>query len=65
MTPVFLGNRLALSLTYPPYFDSGSIHSTIDYNVLDLDFGKSFYPVESLQLRPVLGIRGGLDRTKL
>ena len=58
VTPVFLGNRLALSLMDPPYFDSGSVQSAIDYNVLDLDFGKSFCPVESLQLRPVLGLRG-------
>lgn len=58
VTPVFLGNRLALSLNDPPHFDSGSIRSVIDYNVLDLDIGKSFCPVESLQLRPVLGLRG-------
>jgi hypothetical protein len=58
VTPVFLGNRLALFLMDPPYFDTGSVQSAIDYNVLDLDFGKSFYPNESLQLRPVLGLRG-------
>jgi hypothetical protein len=58
VTPVFLGNRLALTLMDPPYFDSGSVRSVIDYNVLDLEFGKSFRPVESLQLRPVLGLRG-------
>lgn len=58
VTPVFLGNRLALFLMDPPYFDSGNVQSVIDYNVLDLDLHKSFYPAESLQLRPVLGLRG-------
>ena len=59
VTPVFLGNRMATSLVPKRhYFDDGTIQSTIDYNVLDLDFGKSFCPFESLQLRPVLGLRG-------
>ena len=59
VTPVFLGNRMAtLLVPSSNYFDSGSIHTTIDYNVVDLDFGKTFRPVESLQLRPVLGLRG-------
>jgi hypothetical protein len=58
VTPVFLGNRLSLFLMSPPYFDSGAVQSVIDYNVLDLDFGKSFCPVEFLQVRPVLGLRG-------
>ena len=58
VTPVFLGNRLSLFLMNPSNYDSGSVQSVIDYNVLDLDFGKSFCPVESLQVRPVLGLRG-------
>jgi hypothetical protein len=59
VTPVFLGNRMATPLVpQPNYFDDGSIQATIDYNVLDLDIGKSFCPIESLQLRPVLGLRG-------
>jgi hypothetical protein len=58
VTPVFLGNRMATSLVPSSYFDTGSIRTTIDYNVLDLDFGKTFRPVELLQLRPVLGLRG-------
>ena len=59
VTPVFLGNRMATFLVPSPnYFDDGNIHTTIDYNVLDLDFGKTFRPAESLQLRPVLGLRG-------
>ena len=59
VTPVFFGGRLAVpTLLDPPYFQSGRIRAAIDYNVLDLDFGKSFCPTESLQLRPVLGLRG-------
>ena len=59
VTPVFFGGREVV-LTSPTafFFQTGSIRSAIDYNVLDLDFGKSFHPVESLQLRPVVGLRG-------
>lgn len=59
LTPVFFGGRFAVpTLLDPPYFQDGNIRAAIDYNVLDLDFGKSFRPIESLQLRPVLGLRG-------
>jgi hypothetical protein len=58
VTPVFLGNRMSLFLMQPPYYDTTSIQSVIDYNVMDLDFGKTFCPIESLQVRPVLGLRG-------
>ena len=47
-----------MSRPTPFYFQSGNIRAAIDYNVLDLDFGKSFCPSESWQLRPVLGLRG-------
>ena len=60
VTPIFLGNRMAAMflLPQPNCFNDGNIQATIDYNVLDLDFGKSFSPFESLRLRPVLGVRG-------
>jgi len=59
LTPMFFGGRSAVpTLLDPPYFQDGSIRSAINYNVLDLDFSKSFCPVKSLQLRPVLGLRG-------
>jgi hypothetical protein len=59
VTPNFLGSRLfAKEQTQPFFFRSGDIQAAIDYNVLDLDFGKSFGPSESWQLRPVLGLRG-------
>lgn len=61
LTPAFLGGKLALSdapASTPPYFDEGRVQAVIDYNVLDCDFGRRFHPLPSLQLRPVLGIRG-------
>jgi hypothetical protein len=59
VTPNFLGSRLfANAQTQPFYFRSGDVRSTIDYNVLDLDLGKSFCLSESWRLRPVLGLRG-------
>ncbi len=59
VTPVFLGSRMATSLLPEPHFyNDGRIQAAIDYNVLDLDLGKSFCPVEPVRLRPVLGLRG-------
>ena len=58
VTPNFLGSRLNVPKQEPPYFESGTIQAAIDYNVLDLDLGKSFCPSERWQLRPVLGLRG-------
>ena len=59
LTPNFLGSRLTVPTTQdPPFFQEGNIQAAIDYNVLDLDFGKSFCLSASWQLRPVLGLRG-------
>jgi hypothetical protein len=58
VTPNFLGSRMAVNEQNLPYFQSGDIRAAIDYNVLDLDLGKSFCPSQSWQLRPVLGLRG-------
>lgn len=64
VTPNFLGSRLPVLAQDPSYFKSGSIQAVIDYNVLDLDFSKSFCPLDSWQLRPVLGLRGAwIDQT--
>ncbi|HLA83303.1 MAG TPA: Lpg1974 family pore-forming outer membrane protein [Thermoguttaceae bacterium] len=65
VTPNFLGSRLFANAQTPPfYFEEGNIRSAIDYNVLDLDFGKWFCPSESWQWRPVLGLRGGCIHQK-
>ena len=59
VTPNLSGQQAVRESADPAVlFQSGNIRATIDYNVLDLDFGKSFCPSESWQLRPVLGIRG-------
>jgi hypothetical protein len=58
VTPNFLGSRLNMPTHYSPYYQSGSIRGSIDYNVLDLDFGRSCSLSESWELRPVLGLRG-------
>jgi len=62
LTPAFMGGKLALSDTpasSPPYFDDGQVSATIDYNMFDLDFGRPFQPLPSLQMRPVVGLRAG------
>jgi hypothetical protein len=59
VTPVFLAAKMALPPHQsPPFFQTGNIQAKIDYNVMDLDCGKSFCPTESLRSRPVLGLRG-------
>jgi hypothetical protein len=58
VTPNFLGCRLDANKLSSPYFQNGDAQAAIDYNVLDLDFGKSFCLSESWRLRPVLGLRG-------
>ncbi len=60
LTPAFLGGKLALSdnpKSTPPYFDDGQVKAVIDYNVLDCDLGKHFNPIESLRVRPVVGLK--------
>jgi hypothetical protein len=58
VTPMFFGSREVLMVSPTPlFFETGSVQSAIDYNVLDLDFGKPFQPAESLKVRPVLGLR--------
>jgi len=44
VTPNFLGSRLYVNQQTSPFFQSGEIQAVIDYNVLDLDCGKSFCP---------------------
>jgi hypothetical protein len=58
VTPVFLPSKMALPRHQSPFFHTGNIQAKIDYNVIDLDFGKSFSTTESFRFRPVLGLRG-------
>lgn len=62
LTPAFLGGKLALSdapASSPAYFDNGQVRAAIDYNMFDCDFGRSFRPLPSLRVRPVVGLRAG------
>lgn len=60
MQPAFLGSVTAKP-TPPPFYlyESGRVNQKIDYNIFDLDFGKRFYPAESLMLHPIIGLMGG------
>ena len=48
----------------PPFFQTGNIQATIDYNVLDLDFGKSFCP-SSLSVAAGARPKRGLDQSNV
>ena len=66
VTPVFLGNRMATALLpQPHYFDNANIQATIDYNVLDLDFGKTFRPVRVAAIATGARPKRGLDQSEL
>lgn len=41
------------------FFDTGRIRQTIDYDMLDLNFGKQFQPASALMLHPFIGVMGG------
>lgn len=41
------------------FFQTGTVHFVIDYNILDWNIGKKFYPMESFMLHPIVGLRGG------
>ncbi len=41
------------------FFRTGAIRQTIDYDILDLAFGKAFQPAPAFMLHPFIGIMGG------
>ena len=59
LTGTFLGAKLAAPPAPDPYFDTGQAESSIDYNMIDLDFGTDFFLTERLTVRPIIGLRGG------
>lgn len=67
LTSAFLGGKLAQTcfegaLPAPCasyFFQSGNVNFTIDFNMIDWDFSKRFYPTNALMLRPLIGLEGG------
>ena len=55
--PSFSGSVTASPPGY--LFKSGSVNQSIDFNIIDLNFGKQFNPSGSLTLHPIAGIMGG------
>jgi hypothetical protein len=62
LTAAFLGGKNAQPPAPKIYFDTGSIDAAVNYDVIDLDLGQSWELSPALQIRPVIGIRGGIIR---
>lgn len=57
----FLGGKL----TTTDFFQTGQINFAINFNIIDWDFGKSFYLNYGIMVRPLLGLRGGWINQKI
>jgi hypothetical protein len=58
--PMFIGGKFSLQdevESEPFYYNEGHMKTVIDYNVLDWDLGKRYQPVQSLTVRPLVGLR--------
>ncbi|MBA4032719.1 MAG: hypothetical protein C0478_17770 [Planctomyces sp.] len=60
LTAAFLGGKNSQPPAPQLYFDTGQLEASIDYNMIDLDLGKAFQLGESLRIRPLVGLRGGM-----
>ena len=59
LTTAFLGGKQAQPPAPVYYFDSGQVSSSINYNLFDWDLSKRFQPSPALEVRPLVGLRGG------
>nr|WP_261361787.1 Lpg1974 family pore-forming outer membrane protein [Aeoliella straminimaris] len=62
LTAAFLGGKDSQPPAPKLYFDTGQLAASIDYDMIDLDVGKSYEVVPSMVVRPVVGLRGGTLR---
>jgi hypothetical protein len=61
--PSFIGSVTAKPSTAYLY-SSGQVHQSINYNIVDFDFGASFHPTQTIMLHPIIGLIGGsIDQT--
>jgi hypothetical protein len=58
VVPTFLGGILARPSS-DFFYQAEQVNFNIDFNMLDWDFSKRFYPTQYLMLRPLVGLEGG------
>lgn len=63
LTSAFLGGKLdqinALDPSLDFFYQEGQFRFSIDYNIIDLDFGKYFKISKSVTLKPLIGLEAG------
>ncbi len=62
LTAAFLGGKESQPPAPKLYFDRGQLDATINYDVIDLDLSSQMDLGDRLQIRPVIGLRGGISR---
>lgn len=56
LVTTFIGGKLALNGTFSR---SGQISFKIDFNMFDWDLSQRLYVADTIQIRPIVGVRGG------
>ncbi|MDR3492154.1 MAG: Lpg1974 family pore-forming outer membrane protein [Gammaproteobacteria bacterium] len=60
LTTGFLGGRLSQTIPDTTFYQSGQADFRINFNTLDWNIGKHFDVTDSLMLRPLIGLEGGI-----
>ena len=62
LVTTFIGGKFALNGTFA---NAGHVNFKIDFNMFDWDLSQTLQAAESLQIRPVIGLRGGWINQKV
>jgi hypothetical protein len=60
LTTEFIGGRLSQTIPATTFYQSGQADFHINFNMLDWNLGKHFDITDSLILRPLIGLEGGV-----
>jgi hypothetical protein len=60
LTTGFLGGRLSQTIPTTTFYQSGQADFRINFNMIDWNIGKHFEVTDSVMLRPLIGLQGGV-----
>lgn len=60
LTTEFIGGRLSQTIPATTFYQSGQADFRISFNMIDWNVGKHFNVTDSLMLRPIVGLQGGV-----
>lgn len=63
LVSTFMAGKLVQGNNF--FYHTGQLDFTIDFNMFDLDLGKSFQATEKINIVPLLGLRGGWINQKI